>query len=117
MWLEPIESKTQGPNDLSEKIDSFLQDDEGRKKSTRYISKMEKEMKQYIKKMPKTQAKSVVTYTQFYSMYEFRIIGKMMIGPDQIEKVDATNADQTSIHSASLEILSDLAHWISKHSN
>ena len=117
MWLEPIESKTQGPNDLSENIDSFLQDDESRKKSTRYISKMEKETKQYIKKMPKNQAKSVVTYTQVYSMYEFRIIGKMMIGPDQIEQVDASNADQTSIHSASLEILSDLANWISKHSN
>ena len=72
-------------------------------------------MRQYLKKMPKEKANSLVTYTEFYSIYEHRIIGKMMVGPDGVETVDASNADQSSIHSASLQILSHLSDWIEKH--
>ena len=83
MWLEPIEAKTQGPNDLSLKIGLF-QRDEAKKIAVRHISKLEKKSKEFTKSMAKEKSSSLVTYTEFYSLYEYRILQKMMLPPNQV---------------------------------
>ncbi len=83
MWLEPIEAKSQGPNDLSLKIGLF-QRDEAKKIAVRHISKLEKKSKEFSKSMAKEKCSSLITYTEFYSLYEYRIVQKMMLPPNQV---------------------------------
>jgi len=84
LWLEPIEAKSQGPSELSQKIGLF-QRDEAKKIAVRHISNLEKKSKEFTKSMAKDKSSSLVTYTEFYSLYEYRIIQKMMLPPNQVQ--------------------------------
>ena len=82
LWLGPIESKCQGPGDLGQKIVSF-QKSEAKKMSVRYVSDLEKQAKEVSKALSKEKVANVVMYTEFYSLFEQKVLSKMMRPPNQ----------------------------------
>ena len=82
LWLGPIESKCQGPSDLGQKIVSF-QKSEAKKMSVRYVSDLEKQAKEVSKALSKEKVANVVMYTEFYSLFEQKVLSKMMRPPNQ----------------------------------
>ena len=116
LWLDPIESKCQGPSDLNQKIGSFRRS-QAKKLSVHYVSDLEKQAKEMTKSMTKDKVSSIVTYTEFYSMFEHRVLSKMMLPPNLVGKMDVGEADFKSVRSAAVEIMKDLAAWLSNPDN
>ena len=116
LWLDPIESKCQGPSDLSQKIGAFRRS-AAKKLSVHYVSDLEKNTREMTKSMSKDKVSNELTYTEIYSLFEQRVLSKMMLPPNLVGKMDVSEADLPSVRSAAVEIMKDLADWISSPDN
>ena len=51
--------------------------------SVRYVSDLEKQAKEVSKALSKEKVANVVMYTEFYSLFEQKVLSKMMRPPNQ----------------------------------